>query len=294
MKTTIAAVASIIVASLFVQYAVADSIPDWIRNNALWWSEGAISQTDFVMGLQFLIQEEILNVPPTSVSGEKSSDIPPWVKNTAAWWAEGTISDTEFVNGVQHLIKLGIITVPNPQMVPEENTVKQVSGDSSLQAELETCQEITRAYDRLKCEDAVELKMKIVEYEQNSQIYEVGPVTFYYPGSDLEITSSGQANLNIQILAINTGSNDNVVLMCTGPSICNYDVWNGDKAFKYSSTDFTSGQLALKPGDAKEINMFFGPNIGYGGTTFEYDSTKDYYFRVSESWGSMNIPLNLE
>ncbi|MFB5631685.1 MAG: peptidase, partial [Nitrosopumilaceae archaeon] len=105
---------------------------------------------------------------------------------------------------------------------------------------------------------------------------------------------SGQANLNIKILAENTGSNDNVVLMCTGPAICNYDVWNGEKAFKYSSTDFTSGQIALKPGDSKEINLFFGPNIGYGGTKFEYDSTKDYYFRISEPWGSEKIPLNLK
>ena len=104
---------------------------------------------------------------------------------------------------------------------------------------------------------------------------------------------SGQANLDIKVLAENTGSTDNVALMCSGPSVCNYDVWNGDKAYKYSSTDFTSGQIVIKPGEAREISIFFGPNIGYGGTTFEYDSTKDYYFRISEPWGSESIPLNL-
>jgi hypothetical protein len=39
--------------------------------------------------------------------------------------------------------------------------------------------------------------------------------------------------------------------------------------------------------------MFFGPNIGGGGTTFEYDPGKDYYFRINESFGSVSIPLNL-
>jgi len=40
--------------------------------------------------------------------------------------------------------------------------------------------------------------------------------------------------------------------------------------------------------------MFFGPNIGGGGTTFEYDSSKEYHFRIMEPFGSGSIPLNLE
>jgi hypothetical protein len=81
--------------------------------------------------------------------------------------------------------------------------------------------------------------------------------------------------------------------MCTGPSICNYDVWNGQKAYKYSGMDFTNGQIVLKPGESAIFNMLFGPNIGYGGTKFEYDPSKDYYFRISEPYGSASIPLNL-
>jgi hypothetical protein len=64
-------------------------------------------------------------------------------------------------------------------------------------------------------------------------------------------------------------------------------------AFKYSGMDFTSGQIALNPGDSREFNMLFGPNIGYGGTKFEYDSSKDYFFRILEPWGDVQIPLNL-
>ncbi len=294
MRATIATIAAILVTSLVAQHAAAYSIPDWIRNNAAWWAEGSISQEDFIGGLQFLIQENILQVPATQVSDNKSDTIPDWVKNNAAWWAEGKLTDADFVNGVQYLMKVGLISVQITEPASNVSMEKPSQVDSSLQAELEACQEITRAYDRLKCEDAVELKIKVAEHKANSEIYQVGPITFYYPGAEVEIMSSGQANLNVQILAENTGSNDDVVLMCTGPSICNYDVWNGEKAYKYASTDFTSGQIAIKPGEAREINIFFGPNIGYGGTTFEYDSAKDYYLRITEPWGSENIPLNLK
>jgi hypothetical protein len=291
MTKMIPAIATILFAILFTQHATAEAIPDWIRNNALWWSEGAISQSDFVSGLQFLIQENILQVSPTQISDAKSDQVPEWVKNTAAWWAEGQVSDTEFVNSVQYLMKIGLITVKTES---DTSMTQSSQVDGNLQAELEACQDITKAYDRLRCEDAVKLKIKVADYKANAEIYTVGPIIFYYSGAELEMAQSGQANLYIKVLAENTGSNDNVVLMCTGPAICNYDISNGDKVFKYSSTDFTSGQIALKPGDAREINLFFGPNIGYGGTTFEYDSSKDYYLRINEPWGKTDIPLNLK
>ena len=74
-----------------------------------------------------------------------------------------------------------------------------------------------------------------------------------------------------------------LLLNCTSPQICAYDVWDGSKAFKYSGMDFTSGQIVLNPGDAREFNILFGPNIGYGGTEFEFDSSKDYVFRISKT-----------
>lgn len=37
-------------------------IPQWIRDNAKWWSEGLISDQDYVNGLQYLIQQGILKV----------------------------------------------------------------------------------------------------------------------------------------------------------------------------------------------------------------------------------------
>jgi len=87
-------------------------IPDWIRNNAKWWSEGTIGDSDFVSGIQYMIKENILKIPPTSQdSSSGSNEIPAWIKNNAGWWADGMISDGDFVKGIQYMITSGIISV---------------------------------------------------------------------------------------------------------------------------------------------------------------------------------------
>jgi len=228
------------------------------------------------------------------------AEVPDWVKNNAGWWADGTITDSEFVNGIQHLIKTGQISVfVNPQTTQmTSNAPKSTDSElAALEAELEKCSEIKKSYDRLNCERSTKDKITAYNFKLISQPYQAGPVIFFWPGlgtegNSFEITSSGQAMLRLRILVENTGSQTEA-LFCTGPAICNYDVTNGVKDFKYSGMDFTNGQVVIKPGETKMFNMFFGPNIGGGGTTFEYDSGKDYYFRGSESFGSISIPLNL-
>ena len=38
------------------------SIPEWIKNNAGWWIEGKISDTEFVLALQYLVKTGIITV----------------------------------------------------------------------------------------------------------------------------------------------------------------------------------------------------------------------------------------
>ena len=88
------------------------SIPDWIKNTALWWAEGQIDDDSFLQGLQFLIREGILMVPQTNMdAGADPGPIPDWIKNTALWWAEGQIDDDSFLQGLQFLIRSGILQV---------------------------------------------------------------------------------------------------------------------------------------------------------------------------------------
>jgi hypothetical protein len=90
-------------------------IPSWIRSNAKWWADGSIGDSDFVQGIQFLIENDIMTIPQTLQGASKSEEIPYWIKNNAKWWADGMISDSDFVLGIQYLIKNGIMHVGQTQ-----------------------------------------------------------------------------------------------------------------------------------------------------------------------------------
>ena len=262
-----------------------EKVPVWIKNNAGWWANGDIDDDSFIQGIQFLIKENILEVDST-ISSEKNDKIPPWIKNNAGWWAEGQITESDFLSGINHLVKTGIISI-------SQNSIESVS--DSIVSE---CQSIKSNYKRLNCEKEIKQNLEFTEFKKSSDGYAVGSITYYYPGignfgNEFEISSSGQAMLRLRILAENT-SNEVISLKCTGPSICNYDVWDGSKAFKYAGMDFVSGQIPINPGTSIIFNMMFGPNIGYGGNQFMYDSSKSYNFRVNEDFGSIEIPLKIK
>ncbi|MCV0402058.1 MAG: hypothetical protein K5777_08840 [Nitrosopumilus sp.] len=44
-------------------YASDSNIPEWIKNTAKWWSEGSISDTDYVQSLEYMINNGIIDVP---------------------------------------------------------------------------------------------------------------------------------------------------------------------------------------------------------------------------------------
>jgi len=281
--------------------SVQNQIPAWVKSNVGWWSDGTISDGEFLSGIEFLIKDGVITISPTGTSSQTSDDVPAWVKNNAGWWADGTISDGEFVNGIQHLVKSGLVSI-STNAEPEQVTFAEPKNADSelvvLQAELDKCSEIVTAYKRIDCEKPIKKDMTLHNYKMDAEKFVVGPITYYWQGigsegNEFYITPTGQAILSVRMLAENTSS-EITAINCTSPQICAYDAWNGEKAFKYSGMDFTSGQIVMNPGDSREFNMLFGPNIGYGGTEFEYDPSKDYFFRINEDFGSASIPLNLE
>ena len=46
----------------FTAFAENSAIPDWVKNNAKWWSEGSISEADYITSLEYLISNGIINV----------------------------------------------------------------------------------------------------------------------------------------------------------------------------------------------------------------------------------------
>ena len=61
MKIIISAtVFSVLLVSFSGNIANAESIPQWIKNNALWYGQGDISETEFLNTMKFLIQNGII------------------------------------------------------------------------------------------------------------------------------------------------------------------------------------------------------------------------------------------
>ncbi len=89
-----------------------EMVPSWIKNNAKWWAQKQIGDSDFISGIQFMIQQKIILVSGTP--GELSQGdipVPEWVRNNAGWWADDQISEDEFVKALEFLIQNGIIRI---------------------------------------------------------------------------------------------------------------------------------------------------------------------------------------
>ena len=109
MKHITAPLLVVFVLGLSIPSAFGEYVPDWVKNTAGWWATDAISETEFVNAIEFLVNENIIQVSITQTS-ETSQGVPDWVKNTAGWWATDAISETEFVNAITYLMNVGIIS----------------------------------------------------------------------------------------------------------------------------------------------------------------------------------------
>ena len=101
-------------------------IPSWIKNVAGWWANNEISEKEFLAGIEYLINNNIISIyfmPCGGAAAIANSDptleaklIPDWVKNNAGWWATDQIEDTDFINGIEYLIKKDILGIDNKKI----------------------------------------------------------------------------------------------------------------------------------------------------------------------------------
>jgi len=86
-------------------------IPQWIKENALWWSTEQISDSEFLEGIDFLFKKGIIFVAGKQLVTESQWEAPSWFKITAGWWSEGKISDDDFLYSIENLVKREIIVI---------------------------------------------------------------------------------------------------------------------------------------------------------------------------------------
>lgn len=101
-------------------------IPNWIKNVAGWWASNEISEKEFLAGLTYLINNNIISIPfmPCGLAAATADSdptleaklVPDWVKNNAGWWATDQIKNADFVNGIQYLINNDILGIDNKKI----------------------------------------------------------------------------------------------------------------------------------------------------------------------------------
>ena len=83
----------------------------WVKQNADWWTTGQIPDSEFLEGIDFLFEKQILSVPTREVVSESQWKIPQWVQTPAIWWYEEKITDEEFLKIIENLVQREIIVI---------------------------------------------------------------------------------------------------------------------------------------------------------------------------------------
>ena len=129
MTYLLLSVIAVLVVMSLVPIVLSDSlrgeftVPNWVKNNAGWWSDDKIPDSAFIETIEFLIKDEIIIVKIPDLDSEAVKEVPGWVKNIAGWWAEDKIHDIAFVNAIKYLISQGIVYVEREQV---EEPVEEV------------------------------------------------------------------------------------------------------------------------------------------------------------------------
>jgi len=69
----IIAIALVLLIPLSISAQSQGDIPSWVKNNAVWWGEDKISDSEFLSTLQYLTNQGIIKIPITEVNAAKVS-----------------------------------------------------------------------------------------------------------------------------------------------------------------------------------------------------------------------------
>ena len=245
-------------------------IPAWIKNIARWWHEGAIDDSEFVKGIQYLIENKIMVTHVSNTKIVKENKIPFWVKNNAGWWANGIISNNDFVSAIQYLINSGVIVINSDLNSTGNNPETQ-------------CDRFTTPAEKETCMKQIEYDAKIKSAIEEATKHAIGPVTFYYVNSESQTADDGKMLLTIHLVVENSG-NQEITMTCLRQDSCNYALSDGQKEIPYATNTLVYGSLTLPPKTPRLVDWTFYSIL---------DTSQSYSFLGKEPWGTGSIPIKI-
>ena len=72
---------SILLISFSVNFASAEPVPDWVKNTALWYGEGIISEAEFLNMIKFLIENNVIVIETLEKQVPKVSNAEIFIPN---------------------------------------------------------------------------------------------------------------------------------------------------------------------------------------------------------------------
>jgi len=86
-------------------------IPDWIKHDASLWSQGLLSDEEFLTGIISMINYRVIEISINNDLENSNDSIPSWIQNHTSWWSQGLITNEEFVTAMEFLVNAGVIPI---------------------------------------------------------------------------------------------------------------------------------------------------------------------------------------
>ncbi|WP_048097368.1 cupredoxin domain-containing protein [Candidatus Nitrosopumilus salaria] len=119
-----AIVFSILLVSVSANIANAETIPEWVKNNALWYGQGVISETEFLNAIKFLIENDVLIIEGSDMKFSNNVDATVIIPN-----GNSDIANVGFYLPLNLEIPVGVtVTWVNDDSVPHNIQSQDDSG----------------------------------------------------------------------------------------------------------------------------------------------------------------------
>jgi len=135
----------------------AESVPDWVKNTAKWYADGAISETEFLNAIKFLIENEfiILDLKTLDLGGMIESDAPLTPKTFQIIIPDGNydLANAGFYIPLNAEVKIGttIVWINDDEVL---HTIQSQNGEGKIiglfnSAPLKTGERFAHTFDEL-------------------------------------------------------------------------------------------------------------------------------------------------
>ena len=143
MKYLIFSVLVVSLAGLIIPSAFAENVPAWVKNTAGWWADDSISDSDFLHGIKFLVETNIIQFH-SNVDYEKSKNIEKYlldwdtIVNDSKYAYEGSINvQLKFFNYVDYTVRYSaahdaVFDTSEPTLLRAGVWLYQITGDEQF------------------------------------------------------------------------------------------------------------------------------------------------------------------